>query len=71
MGRILEVAAFAAIRIYRYTLSPALTVGFGIRCRYEESCSAYAERVIRQHGFLKGFFLGIKRFVSCNPLTHP
>ncbi|MBI3542703.1 MAG: membrane protein insertion efficiency factor YidD [Deltaproteobacteria bacterium] len=51
---------------YRLFVSPALQAVFGIRCRYEESCSHYMERAMREKGFVTGLTLGSKRLLSCN-----
>ncbi len=51
------------IKLYRLLLSPLL----GQNCRFEPTCSRYAEEAIHSHGVLKGSFLGIKRIVKCNP----
>lgn len=36
-------------------------------CRFEPSCSVYAKEAIEEYGFLKGWFLGIKRVLKCQP----
>lgn len=51
------------IRFYRYAISPLL----GANCRYEPTCSAYAEEAIRRHGVIKGGWLALKRIGRCNP----
>jgi hypothetical protein len=53
-------------RIYQVVISPAFEAGFGIRCRYEESCSRYAERVLREKGWRTGAGLALRRLLSCN-----
>ncbi|MEW6057586.1 MAG: membrane protein insertion efficiency factor YidD [Bdellovibrionota bacterium] len=52
---------------YQTLVSPAFVVAFGIHCRYEESCSCYFERSIREKGFFYGSLRGFKRLLSCNP----
>ncbi len=37
----------------------------GGACRYEVSCSEYTKRAIIKEGAIRGFFLGIKRIISC------
>lgn len=54
------------VEAYRVTLSPLLG-GF---CRYEPSCSRYAEEAVLRHGALRGGHLTLKRLLRCHPL-HP
>jgi putative membrane protein insertion efficiency factor len=58
-----------ALRVYRGTLSPALTVLFGplSQCRFTPSCSAYAMEAIQTHGALAGSWLAAKRLGRCHP----
>ena len=53
----------ALITIYRYGLSPVL----GANCRYEPSCSAYAQDAIGTHGPVRGSWLAAKRILRCQP----
>jgi len=54
------------IRGYRGFVSPLL----GPRCRFEPSCSAYAQQAIHRFGALRGSWLAILRILRCHPL-HP
>lgn len=60
------------IRIYQYTLSPALPVLTMGRCgcRFAPTCSHYAVDAIRIHGVIRGVALAAVRLVKCTPL-HP
>jgi putative membrane protein insertion efficiency factor len=51
------------IVVYRYTLSPLL----GNCCRFEPSCSRYADQALREHGLLRGLWLTLKRLSRCHP----
>ena len=51
------------IHLYQNAISPSL----GPLCRYEPSCSHYAEEAIVLHGLLKGGWLGLRRLSRCRP----
>jgi len=56
----------ALIHLYRRTLSPLL----GNVCRFEPSCSRYAEACLELHGAGRGTLLSIVRVCKCHPF-HP
>lgn len=41
---------------------------FGPACRFEPSCSRYADEALQAHGPLRGLFYSLRRFASCHPL---
>ena len=51
------------IRIYQKLISPL----FPSRCRYHPTCSNYFIESLKEQGLFKGFFLGVKRILSCHP----
>jgi len=53
------------IKAYQKYISPL----FAPRCKYYPSCSTYTELAITEFG-VKGLFMGIYRFVRCNPFSH-
>jgi putative membrane protein insertion efficiency factor len=53
------------VRIYRRAISPL----FGPRCRFEPSCSAYAEEALCTHGALRGTALTVWRLARCQPFA--
>ena len=59
----------AALRFYRWVISPAKDVLFGppAQCRFEPSCSAYAVQALEAHGAWKGSWLALKRLARCHP----
>jgi len=52
-----------AIRAYQLGLAPVL----GNNCRYEPSCSHYAQEAIRLHGPLRGTLMALARIARCHP----
>ena len=54
------------VRGYRYFISPFL----GHHCRFEPTCSHYAEQAILANGVSHGIFLTLKRLTKCHP-WHP
>lgn len=53
------------IGIYTRWISPALPR----RCRYEPTCSHYAEQAVRELGVVRGTILAGWRLLRCNPLS--
>ncbi len=51
------------IGFYRRWLSPLA----GTHCRYEPSCSHYAEEAIALHGAFAGTLLTVARLLRCHP----
>ena len=56
-------ALLVLIEVYRYTLAPFL----GGHCRFEPSCSRYAEEAIERHGAARGIRLTFSRLLRCHP----
>lgn len=61
-------ALLISIDLYQRTLSPHMSAA-GVRCRFEPTCSNYAEAVIRRDGALKGSWRTVHRVVRCGPWT--
>lgn len=53
------------IRFYRYAISPMMAP----HCRFEPSCSAYAEEAVQRFGFVQGGMLAATRLARCHPGT--
>jgi putative membrane protein insertion efficiency factor len=53
------------IKAYQKYISPL----FAPRCKYYPSCSTYTELAIKEFG-IKGLFMGLYRFVRCNPFSY-
>ena len=60
----------AGIDLYQATLSPLLGT-IGVHCRFQPTCSHYAEAVIRRDGALEGGWRAIWRVMRCGPWTPP
>ena len=56
-------AALLLIKIYQVAISPSL----GQNCRFYPPCSEYARLAVEKYGISKGFWLGLKRILRCNP----
>lgn len=58
--------ALAAIRFYQRSISPHKRYS---SCRYQPTCSCYAQEAFRTHGFCKGLVLSLWRILRCNPFS--
>ena len=61
--KLLSKLLIGLIKLYQVTLSPYI----GRACRYTPTCSNYGIEAIQKHGPFKGFWLTLKRVLSCNP----
>ena len=53
----------ALLRFYKNAVSPLL----GQRCRFYPTCSEYMYIAVERYGALKGFWMGLKRLMRCQP----
>jgi putative membrane protein insertion efficiency factor len=56
------------IHLYQATLSPRLGA-LGVQCRFQPTCSHYAEGAIARHGALSGSLRAAWRIARCGPWT--
>jgi putative membrane protein insertion efficiency factor len=63
-------------RLYHLSISPVLhafsrTIGGSPNagCRFEPTCSVYAEESIKVHGFIKGGRKALFRLLRCQPFS--
>ncbi len=63
LNRTMAKSMIFMIRCYQYCISPLL----GNRCRFYPNCSDYALEATKRFGFLKGFFLTLRRLLRCHP----
>jgi putative membrane protein insertion efficiency factor len=56
-------------RFYQYLISPAfeLLTGSASGCRFEPTCSKYAEEAFQKLGFLTAFRRTLHRILRCHP----
>jgi uncharacterized protein len=59
----MKVLLLIIVRIYRRLISPFL----GQSCRFEPTCSAYAEHALVEHGAIRGSWLTLLRLGRCHP----
>lgn len=57
-----------AIHLYQATLSPRMG-SFGVRCRFQPTCSHYGEGAIRKYGAWTGSWKTLWRILRCGPWT--
>ncbi|MBK8568471.1 MAG: membrane protein insertion efficiency factor YidD [Saprospiraceae bacterium] len=51
------------IRFYKRFISPLKPPS----CRYHPTCSQYMIDAVQEWGVIRGFWMGLKRLVSCHP----
>ncbi len=54
---------------WRYVIAGLVPGGPGT-CKFEPSCSRYAEEAIHRHGALRGGWLAARRVCRCHPFSH-
>ena len=52
------------LRVYRASLSGF----FGPTCRFEPTCSRYAEAALLRYGLVRGSWFAVRRIGRCHPL---
>lgn len=63
ISKLLAKPLLGLVWLYRYGISPLL----GASCRFEPSCSAYAQEALRRYGAFKGGWLMLRRIGRCHP----
>ena len=63
LSKVLSLVLLLPIWIYQKIISPFLPT----TCRYSPTCSAYAVEAIKKHGPFYGFYLALRRILSCHP----
>jgi putative membrane protein insertion efficiency factor len=57
--------ALASIRFYQRSISPGLAPS----CRFEPTCSHYAQEAVERYGAVRGLVMAAWRLLRCNPLN--
>ncbi len=60
-----KASLVSLLRAYRFAISPAI----GPACRFEPTCSAYAEQAILRFGACRGSYLALRRILRCHPFA--
>lgn len=65
----MRTLVIAVLRVLRLLLTPfEAMVSLTPRvCKYEPTCSCYAEQAVRSHGVARGLGLATWRLLRCNP----
>ncbi|MFV8224864.1 membrane protein insertion efficiency factor YidD [Christiangramia aquimixticola] len=63
LKRWLTLLLTSFVQFYKKFISPLTPAS----CRYEPTCSTYMLQALEIHGPFKGFWMGLKRILSCNP----
>ncbi len=67
-GQLTARTLLAGIHLYQATLSRAMP-SLGVTCRFEPSCSRYAEASVRRYGTVRGAWRSLTRLARCGPWT--
>lgn len=67
----IKTLSVQSINFYQIAVSPMIKTILGVDsvCRFDETCSAYTKRNIKEKGAVKGIGLGFIRILKCQPLT--
>ena len=64
----MKILMIFLLKGYKKIISPMFSA-CGIHCKYYPTCSDYMTQAIEKYGAIKGFLLGVKRLLKCNPLS--
>ncbi len=60
--------ALLMLRVYRAIVSPLIMGLYGPACRFQPSCSEYAQAAIATYGVMRGSAMAARRLARCHPL---
>ena len=64
----MQPIALGSIHLYQRAGAP-IAARIGLRCRFNPTCSRYAEAVVARDGVMRGGWKTFKRIARCNPWT--
>ena len=70
---LIRIELLQLIKWYQRWLSPDHSWLAGLTmhgCRFLPTCSEYNYLAIERYGIMKGLWLGSRRILRCNPLSH-
>lgn len=59
------------LSIYLIKAYQRIPVPWHSMCKFQPTCSNYAIEALEEYGFIKGWYLSMKRILRCNPFTKP
>ncbi|MEE2732208.1 MAG: membrane protein insertion efficiency factor YidD [Pseudomonadota bacterium] len=59
----MKAVALFLLKLYQLAISPLMPP----HCRFEPSCSTYAQEAIQRYGFARGSLLTLRRLSKCHP----
>ena len=63
LSNLLKRVLLVLVRVYQLAISPLMAN----HCRFEPTCSRYAQIAIERHGVFKGSWLAMRRISRCRP----
>jgi len=61
----LAIGYQAGIKVYQKVISEQLATS----CAFELTCSRFSSAMVKEHGFVKGYFLTFDRLVRCSQIV--
>jgi putative membrane protein insertion efficiency factor len=61
------LTAMSLLVLYRWLVSPLLVWMLGPACRFQPTCSQYAQQAISEYGLLRGGVMALRRILRCRP----
>lgn len=67
----IKTIVITSINFYQVVISVILKNILGVsgQCRFEETCSEFTKRNIKERGAIVGSVLGVKRIIGCQPFS--